>query len=63
MNKLLIIYTELHGSYLHFFGTKAADGVGIPEKVKKEIGEVLANCLRPEIDSVRYTSATWLSVQ
>jgi hypothetical protein len=46
-----------------FFGTKAADGVGIPEKVKKEIGEVLANCLRPEIDSVRYTSATWLSVQ
>ena len=46
-----------------FFGTKAADGVEIPEKIQKEIEEVLANCLRPEIASVKYSSATWLSVQ
>jgi hypothetical protein len=46
-----------------FFGTKAADGVEIPEKIQKEIEEVLTNCLRPEIASVRYTPATWLSVQ
>jgi hypothetical protein len=46
-----------------FFGTKAADGVEIPGKIQKEIEEVLTNCLRPEIASVKYSSATWLSVQ
>ncbi|CAL1170846.1 unnamed protein product [Cladocopium goreaui] len=38
----------------------AAEGTSISKRRQAEIEEVLKNCQRPEIDSVKFQSETWL---
>ena len=39
---------------------QAAEGTSISTRRQAEIEEVLKNCQRPEIDSVKFQPETWL---